>query len=209
MHFRLYCEKRALHSDQRLPVVIYLHGRNWDMMTDDRFMGIPKAFTQKASYKERPCIVIAPQVPDKGSWDQANLKNVLGILDAIQKHFPTDPRRVYLTGYSMGSDGTYKLLALAPDRFAGAAVAAGRPNKKLAPAIRHIPMRAFIGTKDDAPVVNNSRSFAEEMDKLKARDFVLTEFKGLGHGIGDKVFRKTEGLHAWLFEQRADAKKKK
>ena len=206
MHFRVYCEKKALRVKNGLPVVIYLHGRNWDMMSDDRFLNIPKSCTRADFYKQRPCIVIAPQVPDKGSWNEANLKKVLGILDVIEKHFPVNKNRIYLTGYSMGSDGTYKLLALAPDRFAAAVVAAGRPNKKLAKSILPIPMRAFIGTEDDAPVVNNSRAFAKEMKALKSNDFVLTEFEGLGHNIGDKVFRKTEGLHPWLFKQQRKTK---
>lgn len=199
--FRLYAEPGVLRSRRGVPVVVYLHGRGWDVMSNDRMMNIPKAFAQRENYRERPCIIIVPQAPTDGDWDRANLRKVLEILDAIEAHFSVDADRVYLTGYSMGAGGTYKLLALAPERFAAAAVAAGRPNRNLAEAIAHIPMRAFIGTEDDPPVVNNSRGIAQALKDLDA-DFILTEFEGEGHGIGGKVFRETPGLHAWLFAQR-------
>jgi len=106
----------------------------------------------------------------------------------------------------MGADGTYNLLGLAPKRFAAGIVAAGRPVAKRAAKIKAIPFRAFIGTKDEEIVVSRSRAYAKEMTEIKARDFVLTEFDGLGHGINDKVFKKTEGLHEWLFKQQIPRK---
>lgn len=55
-------------------------------------------------------------------WGEAETLDVLA--DAMRR-VPVDPDRLYLTGYSMGGYGVYRLASLYPDRFAAAVSWAG------------------------------------------------------------------------------------
>lgn len=56
---------------------------------------------------------------DWGRWD------ALEVLEVARKQFPHDPKRVSLTGHSMGGHGTWSLGSLFPDRFAAIGPSAG------------------------------------------------------------------------------------
>ncbi|MFM7411593.1 MAG: alpha/beta fold hydrolase, partial [Planctomycetota bacterium] len=47
-----------------------------------------------------------------------DLAAALAALDAVLAREPVDPRRIYLTGLSMGGYGSWELAARHPDRFA-------------------------------------------------------------------------------------------
>jgi len=51
----------------------------------------------------------------------AGVFSLLETLDALEKEFNIDRRRIYITGHSMGGTGTYSIIATQPDRFAAAA----------------------------------------------------------------------------------------
>ena len=53
------------------------------------------------------------------------LRRVVGLLEAVGKEFPIDPKRVYVTGVSMGGSATWDLVSRRPELFAAAVPVCG------------------------------------------------------------------------------------
>lgn len=58
-------------------------------------------------------------------WEDWGRLDALEVLDQAKKAFPHDPKRVVLTGHSMGGHGTWSLGTLFPSKFAATAPSAG------------------------------------------------------------------------------------
>jgi predicted peptidase len=197
--YRIYGGKKLRRGgEERYPLLVYLHGRNGDVMTPDQ-PGDARRFTEEENYKKRPCFVIAPQCPTPGSWDGANAQGVVKIIGDLVKHLPIDKDRIYLTGFSMGGYGTFHLLAAEPKLFAAGVPVAGGGNPQSAGEFKKVPVWVFHGENDDAVNVSQSRDLVAALEK--ARGVVkYTEYPGEGHGIIGKVYSDSE-LHEWLFAQ--------
>jgi predicted peptidase len=73
-------------------------------------------------------VIVAPDALDKGAWNTPqNEDAVLALLDAVIRSYPIDPKKVIVTGFSMGGAGTWHFAGKYPDRFAAAVPVAGRP----------------------------------------------------------------------------------
>ena len=58
-------------------------------------------------------------------WEDWGRLDAVEVLEDAQSHLESDPRRVYLTGHSMGGHGVWHLGVTYPDRFAALAPSAG------------------------------------------------------------------------------------
>ena len=73
-------------------------------------------------------VIVAPDALNGGPWTTPqNEDAVLRLLDAVMRSYTIDPRRVIVTGFSMGGAGTWHFAGKYPDRFAAAVPVAGRP----------------------------------------------------------------------------------
>lgn len=83
---------------------------------------------QANCYRQRDWgVLIAPtnRRPFGFDWEDWGRWDALEVLAEARRIFPTDPRRTYLTGHSMGGHGTWNLGAHFPDQFAAIAPSAG------------------------------------------------------------------------------------
>ncbi len=201
LRFRFFAEGRLFASKDTLyPLVIDLHGRNGDVMTPEKPWS-PHSFARSENYRERPCFILAPQAPKENeTWSGANGKAVIEIAEAMLKHLPIDPDRIYLTGYSMGAYGTFHLLATEPKFFAAAVPIAGGGNPSKVRGHRKVPVWVFHGAKDDIVDVEQSRQMVDAMKKARA-EVTYTELPDGDHGIGGQVYQDPK-VHEWLFAQR-------
>jgi predicted peptidase len=196
--YRIYGARKLRGADETgHPLVIYLHGRNGDVMTPEQ-PGDARAFTGEENYRKRPCIVIAPQCPKDGSsWDRKNADAVLEIIADLTKHLSIDKKRIYLTGYSMGGYGTFHLLGREPKLFAAALPIAGGGNPNDAENFKKVPLWVFHGAKDEDVKPEQSRRMVEALKDARG-DVKYTEFPDDGHGIAGKVYADV-AVHEWLF----------
>ncbi len=81
--------------------------------------------------------------------------------DFIASH-DIDANRVYLTGYSAGGSGSWRLLNDEPSLFAAACIAAATPLMVTAEKVKSTPVYAIAGTADNI------------MDATKIQDFVAS-----------------------------------
>ena len=117
VNYLLYLPQGYSQSLQyRWPLILFLHGageRGTDPQDITRY-SIPAFLTTTPDF---PFVVLSPQSPPDNWWsNQVDVLNVL--LNQIQVTYAVDPRRVYLTGQSMGGYGTWAMALKYPTRFA-------------------------------------------------------------------------------------------
>jgi predicted peptidase len=74
-------------------------------------------------------IMIAPDCPGEGWTDPASERAVVALLQAVQKDYPIDRRRMLITGYSMGATGTWHYIFKHPGLFSAAVPISGMPPR--------------------------------------------------------------------------------
>jgi len=210
---------RAYDASTSWPVILFLHGggeRGDDGLIQTE-VGLGAAVRRDAT--RFPAIIVFPQAPPDGSWQGPAADVAMGALDATIDEFSTDPARVYLTGLSMGGNGSWNLAYQHPDRFAAMVVicgfvsvgdpmrytsiapgAAAEQFVAVAERVAGVPTWIFHGEVDTVVPVEQSRNMAAALEAAGA-DVRYTEIPGTGHNAWDPAYASTS-LVEWLFAQR-------
>jgi predicted peptidase len=200
------------------PLVVFLHGAGERGIDNEKQMvhGVPQ-FASKENRKKYPCFLIAPQCPDGKRWVEVDWsadkhtqpkeigevgRLTLELIDYEMKHLPIDPKRVYITGLSMGGYGSWDLLARRPELFAAAAPVCGGADEATAEKIKQIPIWVFHGAKDTAVKPARSRNMVAALEKAGGKP-KYTEYPVVGHNSWDNAYRDPE-FYKWLFAQKKD-----
>lgn len=186
------------------PFILFLHGsgeRGQDVELV-RLHGVPRTIDKRPDF---PAIVLSPQCPLDERWSQQANK-LLTLLNTVLKGLRVDHSRVYLTGLSMGGEGSWHFGSLHPERFAAVLPICGRmppqtegfPEK--ACALKDVPVWVFHGAKDDRAPVDHSKTLAKVLEDCGG-NVQLTVFPDGDHFIWDHVY-EDEATWNWLFGQR-------
>ena len=164
--------------NKKYPMVLALHGlgeRGADNNLQIIVNKMATSWAEPGIQSKNPCYVIAPQLPITSSdWVTGVAKDVLlNMLDSALTKYNIDKERVYITGLSLGGNGTWNCLCLRPDLFAAAVPIAGWGNSWQASLIKNIPIWNFHGQSDNIVSVENSRNFIDAFAKL-GEDAVYT-----------------------------------
>jgi predicted peptidase len=202
---------------QAWPVILFLHGAG--ERGDDGLMqtevGIATAIRWDRS--RFPAIVVIPQCRKSIWWAEEPMQTLaIHALEAATREFHGDPRRIYLTGLSMGGYGTWALASRYPGRFAAIAPICGgilmpdearkqpaednSPYKNVATKIGpQTPVWIFHGAADDTVPPSESRRMNDAMKALGG-EVHYTEYPGVGHNSWDKAYEDPE-LMKWLLSK--------
>jgi predicted esterase len=110
----------------RAPLV-FEEGKKYALFLSLHGAGV-KCYNQARAYRNKPdAFVLAPTNRRQFGFDWQDWGRIdaLEALEFALANYPIDPRRVYLTGHSMGGHGTWYVGTLYPDRFAAIAPSAG------------------------------------------------------------------------------------
>jgi predicted peptidase len=155
--------------------------------------------------KDFPFIVVSPVTPIHG-WEP---KRVITFLDEFLKEnrlrYRIDPSRIYLTGFSMGGFGTFRVACEYPDYFAAIVPLAGGCEPENAVKLQTVPTWAFHGDADDVVAYESTEKMIAAMKELNHTDVQFTTLHGAGHGIPHLVYTKPE-LYRWLWEKKKEVK---
>jgi predicted peptidase len=219
--YQVYVPATYAGSDQRLPVILFLHGageRGSDGLRQT-LVGLPAQIRDAPS--RYPAIVVMPQVPEDSSWIDTFADVSIAALDQTLAEFRTDPDRVYLTGLSMGGNGTWHLAYRFPERFAALAVVCGyvtAPDAAvsglrgaipadsgdviatLADRVARLPIWIAHGETDPLIPVAESRRVVEALKALGG-SVRYVEYLGVGHNVWDPTYGSPQ-FTEWLFAQR-------
>lgn len=185
------------------PVLLFLHGagetKGGSMMPIQQGIAphIKRIEDKGQSFK---FITIIPQAESRG-WqvETANAKRALAMLDAVVKEYNGDPKRLYLTGLSMGGFGTWSIAAAHPDKFAAIVPICGGGKTEWAEKLKDLPIWCFHGDQDGAVKVQLSREMIGAVKKAGGKPR-YSEFPNVGHNSWDAAYAHDE-LYSWLLSQ--------
>jgi predicted peptidase len=186
--------------DKAYPVVLFLHGAG-AVGDDGKKQVIGIAVEIRKGEKTFPAVVVFPQ-SQKRSWkaNSEDGKRAMAILAEVEKTYKTDPKRVYLTGLSMGGFGTWSLAAAHPEKWAAIVPICGGGNPADAAKIKDVPCWCFHGDADPTVKVDLSRTMVKAL-KDTGGSPKYTEYPGIGHNSWTKAYA-TKELYDWLWEQK-------
>jgi len=126
----------------------------------------------------------------------------VGFLAALIKAAPdrhgADPRRVFVTGFSMGAGMTYLLAASRPDLIAAAAPVSGMNWTGRLPA-RPVPLMAVFGTADPISPPDGGRGVLDRRGPPRPPITKAAADWARANGCAGLTGRRTDGPVTWMF----------
>jgi len=185
--------------DKAWPAIVFLHGigeRGDDGLLQTE-VGIGRAIRRHADWF--PCLVVLPQCPDDVLWDKA-LDAIDAALAKTRDEYHVDPRRISLTGLSMGGFATWMYGAQRLDVYAALMPICGGGRSEDAEALAGVPIRAFHGAQDEKVPPGASRRMVEAV-KQAGGNIKYTEFPGVDHNAWDPAYEDRANIK-WLLRQK-------
>ncbi|MEO5625360.1 MAG: hypothetical protein ABIQ70_05075 [Dokdonella sp.] len=195
-------------DQELLPLIVFLHG-DWQDGTDNesQLAGDGNgSFELVDSAREGgiPLVYIAPQTTD-GYWPP---ERVVAVVRDGLKHWPIDPRRIYLTGISDGGTGVWDALKAYPHCFAAGVPMSGMTELAGLGPIRDVPQWVFHGGEDDDTDIETGYNGAMVGSRaivraLRAMGGVprYSEYPGEKHVIWPQAYGERT-LLPWILAQR-------
>jgi len=184
------------------PAILFLHGageRGDDLGILGR-IALPMVLEERDDF---PFIVISPQCPRGQGWSNDFL---IALLDDITARFRIDPNRIYLTGLSMGGNGTWNLAMERPDLFAAIAPVCGWGDKNLVSRVKDVPVWVFHGELDTSVPIARGKEVVEALEKIGGN--VKTSFyPGRGHDCWHETYNDPI-LYEWFLRQNKSDRRK-
>jgi predicted esterase len=183
------------------PVVLFLHGageRGEDGIVPAQVGLGPAIFNRPGGI---PALVVFPQARRTWSAGSPDSNAALKALDDVMGSYKSDPKRVILTGLSMGGHGSWDLATAIPDRFAAVVPICGPGELEAADRLKALPIWTFCGDADRDETVLNLRGMVEALRREGAQAR-LTEYRGVGHNSWDRAYNNPELIDWMLAQQR-------
>jgi predicted peptidase len=188
------------------PVLLFLHGagetKGGNAMPIDQGIAphIKRMEDKKQFFK---FITIIPQaeavktaVPGRWHPENPDGKRALAMLDEVVKEYNGDPKRLYLTGLSMGGFGTWAIAAAHPEKFAAIAPICGGGKAEWAEKIKDLPCWCFHGAEDKVVLPKLSVEMIDAIKKAGGKPR-YSEMPYVGHNSWDAAYAHEE-LYPWL-----------
>ncbi|MBZ5607074.1 MAG: prolyl oligopeptidase family serine peptidase [Acidobacteriia bacterium] len=211
------------------PIILSLHGNS--VQGDDGLLPTRRGLADAIRLRRDafPVICVFPQAPKDEFWEQPSMQQLaIAELDQTVKEFRIDTSREYLTGYSMGAAGSYRIAYKWPERFAAIATGAGTvqpipaslgpdrakidervnpftvepdPFSALARRIKDVPAWVFHGDADTVVSIEQSHLLVAAL-RAAGATVRFAEMSETKHNEGtDKMYGNVE-LITWLLAQR-------
>ena len=201
---------------KQYPLVLFLHGAG-ERGSDNKVQlkhGVNDILKGAAALGES-VFLIAPQCPANKWWTTAApdrrvrkeaggkeslTEAVLALIEKTAEKHPIDPKRIYITGLSMGGFGTWDMLARSPQTWAAAIPICGGGDPLSVRRFKHIPIWIFHGDADDVVPAKNSELMAAALEDAHGKA-ELTMYPGVGHDSWTQTYKNLEVIK-WLFAQK-------
>jgi predicted esterase len=208
---------------RKLPGALALHGYGGSHSSYNQFPGFLADMGEAP-----PTVLVSPLARGSSFYADYGEREVLEILDDVERRWSVDPDQLFLTGYSMGGYGVYRLGSLHPDRFAGAVVWAGfsgefvgtsyttapvfgsggRDTANVGDPVRnlesflHLPLLHLMGTNDNVVPITGQYAAPRRLGELgyRHRLDVYPGYEHLAFGLVDEWSEP----RAWLGDRRRE-----
>lgn len=189
-------------DNRRYPLMVFLHGLG--EMGNGSASAIQKVAVHGPFRSMRegnweadlPLIVAGPQVGGVQPWWPH--RDVLKTIDALQAHYRIDPRRIYLTGLSMGGRAVWEIAAKVPGRAAAIIPAAGWAGDLTADCgrLQNLGVWAFHGSEDGTVQFDDGQKPIDTMNACNPPPRVpahMTRLEGVAHNNWDLIYENRHG----------------
>ena len=214
----------AYSPDARWPLVISLHGFSSDHVLNLRRVfglgnacGEPDADCKQVfpAFPEIPCIVASPYGFGSMGYAAQGETDVLDVLADMKRNYSIDDDRVYLTGLSMGGEGTWHIAVRYPDLWAAIAPVCAPTSFFAGPEdvcclarnLMHLPTHISHGECDTTVPVDESREMARILDEL-GYSYMYEEYPDVAHNAWDHTYADAR-IFKWLLQYKRAAKPRK
>lgn len=181
---------------RRWPLVVFLHGMadRGGELARLRAVALPRLVERRGNLAY---VLVVPHCPDGMVWPTRRLDK---LLDQVLSEQRVDPKRVVLTGLSMGAMATWRWGMAEPERFAALVPIAGGVAPDDVDELKGMPIWAFHGDADPVLPIDAHRRI---VDAAKAAGAVtrFTAYPGVGHNCWDRAYANP-GLEPWMLAQR-------
>ncbi|MBL9168954.1 MAG: prolyl oligopeptidase family serine peptidase [Verrucomicrobiales bacterium] len=188
-------------SKKKWPLLLFLHGagERGTNLNKVAVHGPPKLIEKGTKL---PFIVVSPQCPAGEIWDDATL---LALLDKLSRKHRVDPKRIYLTGLSMGGYGSWSLATRHPERFAAVAPICGGGERirlllmseSQRKALKTLGIWAFHGAKDSVVPLEESERMIKAVKAAGNTAPKFTIYPETDHDSWTEAYNNPE-LFAWF-----------
>ncbi|MGA7626601.1 MAG: alpha/beta hydrolase-fold protein [Candidatus Acidiferrales bacterium] len=210
MPYRLFVPP-GYEPSYKYPIILWLHGAagsgsdNISQLTGGNYPG-SHLWTTPENQAAYHAFVLAPQVDASKGWARPHtstppvaIRLALEILATVEQKYSIDRAREYLAGQSMGGEGVWAALSIAPERFAAAIALCGYGDGYMIARVAEVPVWIFQGEEDPTVPVSRARMWAADLRKAGGNP-KYTEYPSIGHNVWDVAFSEP-GLAKWLFLQ--------
>ncbi len=200
----------SLQKGDKYPLMLFLHGCCGDdyhatlRNTVDPPVRLWHDFAN--NQQQHPTFILSPKT--SRGWKQ-HIPNLKAVIDSLIGTGAADPQRIYISGFSMGAQGTWEFIEQYPDFFA-AAVPMGMDFKGKDPQkFTKVPIWAIRGDKDWwarhlGTQIKTLRSLTiENADSAEWHTGInprLTNFEGMGHVVMWPAVRELD-IRTWVYSK--------
>lgn len=206
-----------IEESKKYPLLLCLHGAGERGNNNTAQVGHFSPLFSATARAAHPCYVVIPQVPSGQIWatygwstktnamaekPSETMSLAKELVDETIKKHAVDPKRIYVTGLSMGGYGTWEFTQRWPEIVAAAAPVCGGGDLTQAARLKDVPIWAFHGDKD---TVIKPEASSAMIDALKSAGGKpkFTLYPGVGHNSWAPAFRDAE-LLKWMFAQKKE-----
>ncbi len=197
LNYLLYLPK-DYDEKEKHPLMLFLHGagERGDNLDLVKVHGPAKLIEQG---KDFPFIIVSPQCPVNKRWEAADL---IALINFMVANYKVDENRIYVTGLSMGGNGTWKLAAEIPERLAAIIPICGWGDPFAAAMMGKLPVWVFHGAKDTVVPISSSEAMVESI-KRAGGDVKFTVYPEANHDSWTETYNNPE-IYKWLLSQSLD-----
>lgn len=197
LQYLLHIPENGTKPTSGWPLILFLHGR--DQRGSDlnrlKIRGIPKIAEENKSF---PFVVLSPQCPSHYIWPFV-FDGIMAILDEIIDRYSVDPKRIFVSGLSMGGYATWDLATEYPDRFAGIVPVCGSSPKERIERLKNVPVWAFHGALDKSVPIGEVEELITALT-LCGGETKLTVYPEGSHDIWTEAYQ-TDELYYQFFQR--------
>lgn len=199
----------TIEEGKTYPIIIFLHGKG-DGGTDNSKHMYRSLIDSIAKYVKEDCFVMLPQAANDLDWTQVGGKNrdrgmsnlYNACLDAVLQQFPIDTSRLYLTGMSMGGNGTMYQAFTHPKKYAAVMALCGYYDGYVTDTevLKDLPIWLSHSKNDKTVSSENSTRLYDQLIESGNSDVHLTMYEGDHHDITSLFYNQAQ-VWQWLMSK--------
>jgi predicted peptidase len=145
-------------------------------------------------------IIVAPDVPARRWSNERSEQAVLALLEDVMANHSIDPRRILVTGFSMGGRGTWFLATRHSDLFTGAIPMAASSGDDSLDGLGSMPVHLIHSPQDEVIPFGPAQETADLL-RERGHPVELIRVNGVGHHDMGAYVQPLQEAAKWMWRQ--------